>query len=112
MTCTNPMLAACAFLLLSISILFPAASARAQVLVPGFEQRTAPGATPTVPAPKFLPRQEPNLALPPAPPPRAPGLASGKSLFVATILVGGNPALPQRQLRVLASRYEGRQVTL
>src|SRR4051794_31619368 len=102
----------CALLLLSMSLLGLTRPALAQAVVPGFEQRTTPGATPTIPTPKFLPRPHADLQLPPAPPPRGQGLASGKSLFVATIVIEGNTVLPQRQLTLLASRYEGRQVTL
>ena len=84
----------------------------AQVPAPGFERRTTRDNQPTLPAPEFLPQQRPGFELPPAPAPREPGLASGKSLFVKDVVIEGNTVLPPADLDAIAAPYEGREVTL
>ncbi len=83
-----------------------------QGLIPGFERGDPRENQPTLPEPEFLPREAPTFELPPAPPPRQPGLASGKSLLVRDVVVEGNTVLPPEELEALVRPYEGREVTL
>ena len=80
----------------------------AQAVAPGFERRTTRDNQPALPEPEFLPRERPGFELPPAPPPRQPGLASGKSLLVKDIVIEGNTILPPADLDAIAAPYEGR----
>ena len=89
-----------------------AAPVAAQAIAPGFERRTTRDNQPALPEPEFLPRERPGFELPPAPPPRQPGLASGKSLLVKDIVIEGNTVLPPADLDGIAAPYEGREVTL
>ncbi len=75
-----------------------AGAASAQSLRQGFT-RGPNDNQPDLPAPEFLPQQRPGFELPPAPEPRQPGLASGKSLMVKDIVIEGNTVLPQARPR-------------
>ena len=83
------------------------APAAAQAVAPGFERRTTRDNQPPLPAPEFLPEQRPTFELPPAPPPRQPGLASDRSLLVKDIVIEGNTVLPPGELEALVAPYEG-----
>ena len=79
---------------------WPPASARSP---PRRSPRASSGGPPATtsrpcPQPEFLPQQRPGFELPPAPPPRQPGLASGKSLLVKDIVIEGNTVLPPADL--------------
>ena len=81
-------------------------------LIREFERGDPRENQPILPEPEFLPEQRPTFELPPAPPPRQPGLATGASLLVKDILVEGNTVLPPADLEALVTPYEGREVTL
>jgi hemolysin activation/secretion protein len=102
-------------MLLAAAVVFlglDALPAAAQAVAPGAQQRTPRENVPALPAPEFLPPQRPFFELPPAPPPRAPGLADQRSLPVKDVVVEGNTVLPAADLDALVQPYEGREVTL